>query len=65
MGLHMPERNSVKITWYILKEKPEVCVFVLTAYPLDPLDKRTLDAGVLSLLKKPFETSKILDSKKR
>jgi len=61
LDLRMPERNGAEITESILKEKPEARILILTAYTADPLAKRALEAGALSLLKKPFEIAKILD----
>ena len=59
--LRMPKKNGAEVTENILKEKPNARVLILTAYPTDPLAKKALDAGALSLLKKPFEIAKILD----
>lgn len=59
--LRMPGKNGAEVAEGILSAKPEARVLVLTAYPTDPLARRALDAGVLSLLKKPFEIAKILD----
>ena len=59
--LRMPQRNGAEVTENILKMKPDAKVLVLTGYPTDPLVKRALDAGALSILKKPFEIAKILD----
>ena len=59
--LRMPEKSGVEITEAILRSKPTARVLILTAYPTDPLAKKALDAGALSLLKKPFEIAKILD----
>jgi CheY-like chemotaxis protein len=59
--LRMPGKNGAEVTENILKAKPNARVLILTAYPTDPLAKRALDAGALSLLKKPFELAKIID----
>ncbi len=61
LDLRMPDKNGAEIAEGILKEKPDARILVLTAYPGDPLAKKALDAGALSLLKKPFEISKIID----
>ncbi len=58
--LRMPERDGAKVTELILKEKPDAKILIITAFPLDPLAKAAMDSGALSLLKKPFEISKIL-----
>ena len=59
--LRMPKKNGAEVTENILKEKPDARILILTAYPTDPLVRKALDAGALSLLRKPFEISKILD----
>jgi CheY-like chemotaxis protein len=59
--LRMPGKNGAEVTENILKAKPGTRILILTAYPTDPLAKRALDAGALSLLKKPFEIAKIID----
>jgi DNA-binding NtrC family response regulator len=59
--LRMPGKNGAEVAEGILGAKPKARVLILTAYPTDPLAKRALDAGALSLLKKPFEIAKILD----
>ena len=59
--LRMPQRNGAEVTESILSVKPDAKVLILTGYPTDPLAKRALDAGAISLLKKPFEIAKIMD----
>lgn len=59
--LRMPTKTGADITADILKIRPNARILILTAYPTDPLAKKALDVGALSLLKKPFEVAKILD----
>jgi len=59
--LRMPAKNGAEVAEGILGVKPKARVLVLTGYPTDPLAKKALDVGALSLLKKPFEIAKILD----
>ena len=61
LDLRMPKKNGADITKNIIKNKPEAKILILTAYPTDPLAKKALESGARSLLKKPFEISKILD----
>jgi len=59
--LRMPNKNGAEVTEEILKIKPESRILILTAHPTDPFAKKALDAGALSLVRKPFEIGKILD----
>jgi len=61
LDLRMPERNGADITESIIKVKPEARILILTGYATDPLAKKALEGGAISLLKKPFEIAKILD----
>ncbi|RKX96263.1 MAG: response regulator [Spirochaetes bacterium] len=61
LDLRMPKKNGAEITKSIIEKKPNAKILILTAYPTDPLAKKALDSGAKSLLKKPFEISKILD----
>ncbi len=61
VDMRMPEMNGAELTEILLKEKPGLKLFVITAYPYDPLVTRALDAGAVGLLQKPFEIAKILD----
>jgi DNA-binding NtrC family response regulator len=59
--LRMPQKNGSEITEEVLNVKPDARILILTAHPTDPLAKKALEAGALSLTKKPFEIGKILD----
>ena len=59
--LRMPKKNGAEITEEIMSTKPDARIMILTAHPTDPLAKKALEAGALSLVKKPFEIGKILD----
>ena len=61
LDLRMPKKNGAEVTKDIINVKPESKILILTAYPADPLAKKALETGAVSLLKKPFEISKILD----
>lgn len=59
--LRMPKKNCAEITEEIMSVKPDARILIFTAHPTDPLAKKALEAGALSLVKKPFEIGKILD----
>jgi DNA-binding NtrC family response regulator len=61
IDLRMPEKNGAEVTKSIHNKHPDSKILIITGYPNDPLAKRALDYGALSLLKKPFEIGKILD----
>jgi CheY-like chemotaxis protein len=61
IDLRMPEMNGAEVTEAILKEKPEAKILINTGFPGDPLARRALDAGALSLIRKPFEIEKVYD----
>jgi DNA-binding response OmpR family regulator len=61
LDIRMPGRNGAEIAESILAEKPNASVLIITAHPNDPYAKRALEAGALSLVKKPFEIAKIMD----
>ena len=59
--IRMPEKSGADVAKEVISNKPHARVLIITAYPSDPLAKEALEAGAISLLKKPFEISKILD----
>lgn len=59
--LRMPEKNGAEITEKIMSVKPDARILILTAHTTDPIAKKALEAGALSLVRKPFEIGKILD----
>ncbi len=59
--LRMPGTDGAQVTKAILASKPDTRVLIITAFPSDPLAKKALDAGAVSLVQKPFEIAKILD----
>lgn len=59
--LRMPKKNGAEITEEIMSVKPDAHILIFTAHTTDPLAKKALEAGALSLVKKPFEIGKILD----
>lgn len=61
VDLRMPEKNGAEVTKTILKAKPSARVLVITAFPSDPLARLALEAGAVSLVKKPFELATILE----
>ena len=58
--LRMPDMNGAEVTEKIIAEKPDSKILIITAFPLDPIARQALDFGAMTLLKKPFEISKIL-----
>jgi CheY-like chemotaxis protein len=61
VDIRMPEMNGAEVAEELLAAKPGTKLFVITAYPNDPLVARALAAGAIGLLKKPFEIAKIMD----
>jgi DNA-binding NtrC family response regulator len=59
--LRMPKKDGAAVTERVLEEKPDARILILTAHPTDPLAKKALESGALSLMKKPFDIGKILD----
>ena len=59
--IRMPGLNGAQAVQKILERRPEARVYVLTAYPGDPIVQAAIEAGALGLMKKPFEVAKILD----
>lgn len=62
LDLHMPERNGAEITKNILYAKPDSKIIIITAFPTDFLAGEALKAGALTLLEKPLNMTKILNS---
>lgn len=61
VDLRMPGMNGAEVTEAILREKPEAKILINTGFPGDPLARKALDAGALSLIRKPFEIEKVYD----
>ncbi len=61
VDVRMPEMNGAEVTEAILKEKPEAKILINTGFPGDPIARRALDAGALTVVRKPFEIEKIYD----
>ena len=59
--IRMPGVNGAQVIERILAGKPGAKIYVLTAYPGDPIVQAAFDAGALGLMKKPFDVGKILD----
>jgi CheY-like chemotaxis protein len=57
----MPELNGAEVVREIRALRPRAKIFVMTAYPGDPLVQVALEAGAQGVMKKPFEIAKILD----
>ena len=59
--IRMPGLNGAQAIKAMKSLKPQARIFVLTAYPGDPLVLAALEAGAQGVMKKPFEIAKILD----
>lgn len=59
--IRMPGLNGAQAIRAIKALKPQARVYVLTAYPGDPLVQEALEAGAAGVMKKPFEIGLILD----
>ena len=62
LDLHMPERNGAEVTKNILEVKPNSKIIIITAFPTDFLAEEALRAGAATLLEKPLNMTKILNS---
>ena len=65
VDLRMPKRNGAEITQSIRDSKPDARIVVSTGYPTDPLAQSALEAGALTLLKKPSEIREIFHFRER
>lgn len=61
VDLKMPYKNGAEIVESIIKNKPEARVVVMTGYPDDPMVDRSLKAGALAMIPKPFKVSCLVD----
>ena len=61
LDLKMPELNGAEISIQILKARPDARILMLTSSPMDPLIQKAINAGVLGVVKKPYEICKILN----
>ncbi|MDZ7793181.1 MAG: response regulator [Spirochaetia bacterium] len=61
VDLRMPGMDGAEVTEAIMEKKPEARILINTGFPGDPLARRALDAGALSLIRKPFEIEKVYD----
>ncbi|MFO7850343.1 MAG: response regulator [Spirochaetia bacterium] len=61
VDLRMPKMDGAEVTKGILEKKPEARILINTGFPGDPLARKALDAGALSLIRKPFEIEKVYD----
>lgn len=59
--IRMPGLNGAQAIRAIKSARPAARIYVLTAYPGDPIVHAALEAGALGVMKKPFEIGKILD----
>jgi CheY-like chemotaxis protein len=59
--VRMPELNGAEVVRKLRTLRPGARIFVMTAYPGDPLVQVALEAGAQGVMKKPFEIAKILD----
>jgi len=59
--IRMPGLNGAQAIKTMKRIRPQARIFVLTAYPGDPVVQAALDAGAQGVMKKPFEIAKILE----
>lgn len=59
--IRMPGMNGSEVVRAIKGAQPNARVFVLTAFPGDPLVQVALEAGAEGVMRKPFDIAKILD----
>jgi len=59
--IRMPGLNGAQAIRAIKLRKPQARIYILTAYPGDPLVQAALEAGAEGVMKKPFEINKVLD----
>jgi len=60
IDLRMPHRNGAEIIENIKKAKPSTRIVVMTGYPDDPMVERSLKAGALGIIPKPFRVEKLI-----
>ena len=58
--IRMPGLNGSEVVRQVLGRRADTPLWVLTAYPGDPLVQRALDEGARGVMKKPFNTAQIL-----
>ncbi len=61
IDLRMPHKNGAEIVESIHKAKPNARVVVMTGYPDDPMVERSLAAGALGVIPKPFRVEKLIE----
>ena len=59
--IRMPGLNGAQAIAKMVAGKPAINIYILTAYPGDPIVQAAFDAGARGLMKKPFEVAKVLD----
>lgn len=59
--IRMPELNGAEAVRAIVAKRPRARIYVITAYPGDPMVQVALEAGAKGVMRKPFEIGKILD----
>jgi len=61
VDIRMPGLNGAEVTAAVHAARPSARILVITAHPHDELVTRALEAGAVSVLRKPFEIAKVLD----
>jgi DNA-binding response OmpR family regulator len=62
MDVRLPGMNGVESFFELRKIKPYAKVVMMTAYSVEDLLTRALDAGALGVLAKPFGADEVLQS---
>ncbi|HAP43010.1 MAG TPA: hypothetical protein DD477_11135 [Spirochaetaceae bacterium] len=61
VDIRRPGLNCAEVTETLFENEPSSTVFVITGFTADPLAVRSLAAGAIGLLRKPFEVAKVID----
>ncbi len=61
MDVKLPGKNGVESFFEIRKIRPQAKVVMMTAYSVEQLVAQAIEQGALGLLRKPFDTSRMLE----
>jgi len=62
LDLRMPGMSGLDLLRHLAARGTRIPVIVLTAYGADETRRRSLDAGAVAFLEKPFQSAALLDA---
>src|SRR5213593_2553840 len=62
LDLRMPGMSGLDLLRHLAAGGPRIPVIILTAYRDDETRRRSLDAGAVAFLEKPFQSATLLDA---